>query len=119
MKLGEISNEKLRVFLDLPDKDSKLTFKAISTFLGQQALTSFLATVLIFTGKQVLTSYGTVIAAMYIFLLFLAAISVGVVSLIRFVFRFSKRTIGVHILTALISTTVMFAFFNVGLKMAP
>lgn len=110
MRLGEISNEKLQVFLDLPDKDSKLTFTAISAFLGEQALTSFLATVLIFTGKQVLASYGTAIAAVYVFLLFLAAITVGVVSLIRFVLRFSERHVGVYILTALISTVVMFAF---------
>jgi hypothetical protein len=117
-KAENFSNEKFQVFLDLPERDSKFTFTAISGFLSDQALTSFLVTVLIFTGKQVLESYGGVIAAVYVFSLFLAAITVGVVSLIRFVVRFTKHHVSVYILATLISTVVMFAFFNFGLKMA-
>lgn len=117
-KAENVSNEKVQVFLDLPDKDSKFTFSAISGFLSDQALASFLATVLIFTGKQVFENYGGIIAAIYILPLFGVAIVVGCVSLIRFITHFTKYHGAFYGVAAILSTGVMFAFLNVGLRMA-
>jgi len=117
-KAEGISNETLRTFLDLPDKDSKFTFSAISEFLSDQALASFLATLLIFTGKQVFESFGGVLAAFYIAALFIAVIMLGCVSLIRFITYFTRCHGAVYALAVTLSAGVMFAFFNAGVKMA-
>ena len=117
-KAEGVSNETFKTFLDLPAKDSKFTFSVISGFLSDQALASFLATLLIFTGKQVFESFGGVLAAFYIAALFIAAIVLGCVSLIRFITHFTKCHGAFYALAAILSTGVMFAFFNVGLKMA-
>lgn len=113
-----VSNEKLKEFLDLPDKDSKFTFSAVSGFLSDQALASFLATLLVFTGRQVFESFGGVLAAFYIMVLFIAAIILGCISLIRFITHFAKSHGAFYALAALLSIGVMFAFFNAGLRMA-
>jgi|TARA_R110000796_G_C14492652_1_gene427944 hypothetical protein len=117
-KAEGVSNEKVKIFLDLPDKDSKFTFSAISGFLSDQALAAFLATLLIFTGKQVFENFGGVIAAFYVMVLFVAAIVLGCLSLVRFITHFAKHHGALYTLAALLSTGVMFAFFNAGLKMA-
>ncbi|MCG5526418.1 hypothetical protein LRB11_16045 [Ectothiorhodospira haloalkaliphila] len=117
-KAEGVSNEKVRIFLDLPDKDSKFTFSAISGFLGDQALAAFLMSLLIFTGKQVFESFGVVIAAFYVVALFVAAIVLGCLSLIRFITHFAKHHGAFYALAAILSTGVMFAFLNAGLRMA-
>ena len=117
-KAENVSNKTIEVFLDLPNKDSKFTFSAISSFLSDQALASFLATVLVFTGKQVLENYGGIIGAIYVFSLFSVAIVVASVSLIRFIKHFTKYHGAFYGVAAFLSTGVMFAFLNVGVKMA-
>lgn len=117
-KSENVSNEKLKIFLDLPEKDSRFTFSTISGFLSDQALASFLATVLIFTGKEALETYGGAIAAVYVVFLFVVAIVLGTVSLIRFITHFTKYHGAFYALSSALSAGVMFAFFNVGLKMA-
>lgn len=117
-KSENVSNEKLKAFLDLPEKDSRFTFSTMSGFLSDQALASFLATVLIFTGKEALETYGGVIAAVYVVFLFVVAIVLGTVSLIRFITHFAKYHGAFYALASALSAGVMFAFFNVGLKMA-
>lgn len=117
-KAEGISNVQLKEFLDLPEKDSKFSFTTVSGFLSDQALAAFLASVLIFTGKQALEQYGGAITAFYTAFLFFVAILLGSVSLIRFIFHFTKYHWFYYALAASMSTAVMFAFFNVGLKMA-
>ena len=117
-KAEAISNDKFKEFIDLPEKNSKFTFSTISGFLGDQALASFLATVLIFTGKQALENYGGGLAAAYTIFLFIVAIVLGTVSLVRFIFHFTKLHWFYYALCSLLSTGIMFAFFHVGLKMA-
>ncbi|MBF8451936.1 hypothetical protein [Aeromonas dhakensis] len=118
-KSKNIPNKSIENFLDLPDKDSKFTFPIISNFMGEQALSSFLATVLIFTGKGVLENYGGAIAAIYALILFIVAILLGTVSLIRFITHFTKYHGAIYVLASILSVGVMFAFFNIGLRLAP
>ncbi|MGR5116535.1 hypothetical protein [Photobacterium damselae] len=119
VKLFEkIESKKLKVFIDLPKNDTPFTFSVVSGFLGEQALASFLATVLIFTGKIAITEYGVLIGAVYMAILFIVAITLAVVSLTRFVSFFSKFSPLVYGFAALASTCIVFAFFNVGFNMA-
>ncbi|MDR7123115.1 hypothetical protein [Rheinheimera soli] len=115
--LSKISDNKFSEFIDLPTKDNKFTFTSISGFLSDQALASFLATVLIFTGKEALGEYGGWLAAGYMFFLFAAAIILATISLVRFIFHFTKYHWAYYALAAMLSSSVMFAFFNVGLRL--
>lgn len=117
-KAEKVSDKALKDFLDLPEKDSRFTFSTISSFLSDQALASFLATVLIFTGKRALEEYGGALAATYVVFLFVVAIILGTVSLIRFITHFTKYHGFFYALASTLSFGVMFSFFNVGLKMA-
>lgn len=117
-KAEGVSNDKVKIFLELPNKDSRFTFSTISGFLSDQALAAFLATILVFTGKQVFEIFGGVIAAFYVMTLFFVAIVLGCLSLVRFITHFAKYHGAFYALAAILSTGVMFAFFNVGLKMA-
>lgn len=116
-KAGSISNEKINEFLDLPTKESKFTFNVLSDFLSNQALASFLGTVLIFTGKQAVAKYGGEIAAIYIFFLYVISIALSVFSLVRFISYFTRYHWVLYALGASLSTGIMFAFFTVGIKL--
>ncbi|TOM77825.1 hypothetical protein [Vibrio parahaemolyticus] len=119
VKLFEkIESKNIEAFIDLPKKDTPFTFSVVSGFLGEQALASFLATVLIFTGKIAIAEYGVLISAVYMAILFTVAITLAVVSLARFVSFFSKFSPLIYGFAALASTSIVFAFVNVGLNMA-
>ncbi len=117
-KSEKISNKTIERFMELPGKDSRLTFPIISNFLSEQALASFLVTVLIFTGKQALQEYGGGIAAIYMFALFFVSVLLASMSLIRLLAFFTKYHWALYSFGATLSTGIMFAFFNVGLKLA-
>lgn len=114
---GKIGSKKIDTFIDLPKDDTPFTFSVVSGFLGEQALASFLATILIFTGKIAITEYSVIIGAIYMAIMFFIAITLAVISLARFVSFFSNSALSYGI-AALISTFIVFAFVNVGLKMA-
>jgi len=117
-KLSNIPNSAFNKFLDLPSQEDKISFSTISEFLGNQALASFLATVLIFTGKQALEDFGGAITAVYVAFLFLIALSLGSISLIRFMLHFSNQHWIIYTIASALSTGIMFSFFHLGLKMA-
>ena len=116
-KSKNISNDRVKRFLQLPDERSEITFPVISGFLSDQALASFLMTVLIFTGKQAFVLYGPV-AAIYVAIIYILAVVVGVASLIRFVAHFAKFHWLVYAVGSVVSLAILFAFFNVGMAMA-
>ncbi|MBO1924585.1 hypothetical protein [Thiomicrorhabdus sp. 6S3-12] len=118
-KAESISNETIKDFLELPDKKSKLTFPVFSNFLGEQALAAFLATVLIYTGKQALQEYGGFISAIYMFSLYFVALVLASISLVRLLAFLTKYHWVLYAIGATLSTGIMFAFFNIGLKLAP
>ncbi|EMK3395989.1 hypothetical protein V8065_004648 [Vibrio parahaemolyticus] len=112
-----IESVKLKKFIDLPVEDTPFTFSTVSSFLGEQALASFLATVLIFTGKLAILEYGIFFGALYMVILFIIAICIAVISLTRFVSFFSQYSPVIYGFAAIASSCIVFAFVNVGLKM--
>lgn len=117
-KAEGISNESIKEFFCLPEKHEKIRFTDVSGFLSDQALASFLATVLIFTGKGALEEYGGAVAALYVGFLFVVSLILASVSLLRFIAKFTRYNWFSYALGAALSTGVMFAFFNVGLRLA-
>jgi len=117
-QMEKISNDKIKDFLDLPKENQKFTFSVISSFLGEQALASFLATVLIVTGREALLSYGPTLSAIYTFTLFIFAIFLASTSLIRFIMLFEHQHKFKYAILIIVSTAVTHAFFQVGLKLA-
>lgn len=117
-KSESITNEAQKRFLDLPNREDKITFPAFSSFLSDQALASFLATILVVTGREALSEYGGGIAAVYTFFLLLVAITLAIISLIRFTSYFSKHHWGIYGLSSFLSIGIVYAFFQVGVKLA-
>lgn len=115
--LNKIPDSKVKEFLELPEQDDKFTYSNLSSFLGDQALSSFLATVLIFTGKDAIAEYGGGLAAIYISFLFVVALVLASLSLVRFISHFTKYHWAYYALAATLSTSILFAFFNVGLRL--
>ena len=114
--LGRIPDNNFKTFIELPEKDEKFTFSSISSFLSDQALASFLVTILMSTGKDALATYGGFIASGYVFILFVVASVLGSISLVRFIWHFTQLHWFFYALASTLSFFVMFAFFNVGLK---
>ena len=113
---SKISNEAVERFLAFPKKGESFTFPVLTEFLGNQALASFLATVLIFTGKETFSSIGGDMLAFYVFALYVVAIAIGVLSLVR-VIQYFTNSWWQYLLVSVSSSAVMFSFFGVGLKM--
>lgn len=117
-KADAIDNDAIVAFLDIPDKNATFRFSAFSSFLSDQALGAFLATLLIVTGKEALHSYGPILSGAYVALLFVASIILVAVSLVRFISYFTKYHSVLYFVAALLSVVIMFSFFQFGLKMA-
>lgn len=117
-KAKGVSNEELAVFLDIPDKETNVTFSTISEFLSDQALASFLATVLTVTGKQIFENFGGAIAALYVVCFACLAMILASISLIRFISHFTRFHAVFYGISAILSSSVMFLFFNIGLNLA-
>ena len=114
--VAKISNESVEKFLALPKKDDPFTFPVLTEFLGNQALASFLATVLVYTGKEAFTKVGGDLVALYVFSLYVLAIVIGVFSLVRIIMYFTHSW-WQYLLVSVCSSAVMFSFFGVGLKL--
>lgn len=117
-KAEAVSNEKLKVFLDLPAQSDSLKFTAFSSFLSDQALGSFLGTFLIVTGKRSLELFGPVTSAIYVAILFLVSILLITLSFIRFISFFTKYHWMLYLNAAFLSAVVVFSFFHLGLYLA-
>ncbi|MFN4056467.1 MAG: hypothetical protein ACK4GU_16540 [Alishewanella aestuarii] len=115
----KIDDEAIASFLALPGKEEKVTFPVITSFLGEQALGAFLGTVLIFTTGHVYKNFGVYVSGTYCFILFVLSIFVITLSLIRFVSHFLGRSSKLYALAAFLSSVTMFAFFGLGLNLAP
>ncbi len=117
-KAEAINNDKIVVFLDLPGKDKPFRFSDFSSFISDQALGAFLATLLIVTGKVALQSHGPILAALYVAIVLIASIVLTTVSLVRFIWFFTRFNLISYWIVALLSVAVMFSFFYFGLSVA-
>ena len=94
---SKISNESIERFLAFPKKDDPFTFPVLAEFLGHQALASFLATILIFTGREAFSEIGGDILAFYIYTLYAIAITIAVLSLVRIIQYFNHSWCNIYL----------------------
>lgn len=113
---SKISNESIERFLAFPQKDECFTFPVLTEFLGNQALASFLGTVLIFTGKEAFADIGGELLAIYIYTLYVIAIVIAVLSLVRII-QYFNHSWWQYLLVSATTSAVMFSFLSVGFKM--
>lgn len=113
---SKIPNESIERFLALPKQGEYFTFPVLAEFLGNQALASFLATVLIFTGKEAFSEIGGDLLAVYIYALYIIAIAIAVLSLVRIIHYFNHSW-WQYLLVSVCSSAVMFSFIGVGMRM--
>lgn len=116
--LGKYSNEQVERFLDFPDRDTPFTFQCVSSFVSDQALGAFLATVLVHKGRQALDGFGPEVAAAFAFFMLMVTLVFMLVSTARFVQHLTKFHWAVYAVGALISVGFTFLFLQIGIELA-
>jgi len=113
-----LTDDSLKNFVGFASKKDPINFATFSTFLGEQALGSFLATVVIVTGKGVYEDYGEVIAAIYSFTLYVSTILIMSISAIRFLSFFVHRSVFLYLFASGSTVFILFSFYQLGLRLA-
>lgn len=117
-RAGAPGESSLAEFLELPGKDQPLRASAFSSFLSDQALGSFLATLIIITGREALNNYGPIISGVYVSVVFVVAVALVAISLARFVSYFTRCHGLLYLVASIISVGVMFSLLQFGLIVA-
>lgn len=118
-KVDKMESEVVNRWLGLPTEQCRPNFPAFTTFLSNQALAAFLATILTFTGKSVLHNFGSVVGGIYVGTMLILAIAVASITLVQFVLLFTRYGKWVYGLACFFSVIVMLGFFDLGIKSAP
>ncbi len=89
--LSRVGNERLNKFIALQKSDKNITYIDLYDFLSGLALSAFFTCPsYFFTMKEVYEVTGWVISGIYVFLMFISAISIASLSLMRFIWLFVK-----------------------------
>lgn len=115
--ISKIDSKSVDDFLSLPDRDANITYIHFYDFLSGLALSAFYITVMMFTFKGVLKDFGWFIAAFYLAVMFCFSVSLGAISLVRFIYPFTRYNAIAYWICAVISCAVMIAVTQVSMKM--
>lgn len=116
--LSCVGNERLNKFIALPKSDKNITYIDLYDFLSGLALSAFYLSILLFTMKEVYEVTGWVISGIYIFLMFISAISIASLSLMRFIWLFVKYNKYTYSVVALLASSMCMAVLGVAMRMA-
>ncbi len=115
--MSKIDSKSVSEFLNLPDRDANITYMHFYDFLSGLALSAFYITVMMFTFKDALKNFGWFIAAFYLAVMFLFSVSLGAISLVRFIHPFTRYNTMAYWICAVTSCAVMLAVTQVSMKM--
>ncbi|KAF2394214.1 hypothetical protein [Pseudomonas frederiksbergensis] len=115
-KMDANREASLMSFLQMPNREDSLTFPALTTFLGEQALGAFLGTSLMYVIKNVYPQIGAALTAILTFVLLMISLTIIVFSLVRFVMYFTKHSMWVYMFMALVSLSLSLSFFYLGVQ---
>ena len=116
--LSQVDNERIEKFIALPQKDKNITYIDFYDFLSGIALSAFYLSILIFTMKDVYEETGWVISFIYIFTMFVSSISIAALSLVRFIWLFTKFNNYIYWFIALLASSMCMAVISIAIKMA-
>lgn len=116
--LSRVGNERLNKFIVLPKPDKNITYIDLYDFLSGLALSAFYLSILLFTMKEVYEVTGWVISGIYVFLIFISAISIASLSLMRFIWLFVKFNKYTYSVVALLASSMCMAVLGVAMRMA-
>jgi len=125
--LLRLTNESVETFMALPEKNDKITFPVISTFLGEQAFSSLMATILISFGEPIYTylqsseyfnGVASWLTSIYVSLMTVMMILFAIFSLIRFIYHFTKYTVLMYGILSLLSALIMALLMYAGSQLA-
>ena len=117
-KIMTDQSETLNEFFEINNEEKPITFGVFVNFLSEQALGAFLATVIVITGKDIISDYGVIFGAMYTFLMYILIIVIMTISMVKLISYFVKRRKREYFVTCCMSALVLFSFFRLGLSMA-
>jgi hypothetical protein len=115
--MSKIDSKSVDDFLRLPDRDTNIDYIHFYDFLSGLALSAFYITVMMFTFKGVLKDFGWIIAAFYLAVMFLFSVLLGAISLVRFIYPFTRYNTIAYWICAVTSSAVMLAVTQVSMKM--
>jgi len=115
--IGKVDSKSVDDFLSLPDRDANITYLHFYDFLSGLALSAFYITVMMFTFKGVLKDFGWFIAAFYLAIMFFFSVLLGAISLVRFIYPFTRYNTIAYWICAVTSCAVMLAVTQVSMKM--
>ena len=104
-------------FLELGN-ERKFTFSNLMAFLGEQALCSFLTTLLLVTNKMVGANYGPLWAGIYSYFMFMIIMVTVACSLMRFILSFNHTKVIPYMISGMISAIITQLFYRAGLLLA-
>ncbi|MCR3702296.1 hypothetical protein ACM6O4_19335 [Citrobacter portucalensis] len=116
--LSRVDNEKLEKFIALPQKDKNITYIDYYDFLSGLALSAFYLSILIFTMKSIYEEAGWIISGIYIFTMFVSSISIAALSLLRFIWLFTKFNNYIYWFIVLLASSMCMAVIGAAMKMA-
>lgn len=115
--LSQFGDEKLKKFIGLPEVGKNITYIDFYDFLSGLALSAFYLTILLFSLKEVYEKTGWVIAGIYAFLMFVSSISIAVLSLVRYIWLFTKFNNYAYYSVALLASSMCMAVIGVAMNM--
>lgn len=115
--IGKIDSKSVDDFLSLPDRDANINYIHFYDFLSGLALSAFYITVMMFTFKGILKDFGWFIAAFYLAIMFYFSVLLSAITLVRFIYPFTRYNTIAYWICAVTSCAVMLAVTQVSMKM--
>ncbi|ELW1649199.1 hypothetical protein NTH58_004311 [Enterobacter oligotrophicus] len=116
--LSQGGDERLTRFIALPEVTKNITYIDFYDFLSGLALSAFYLSILLFTIKGVYELAGWVLSGIYVFLMFVSSISIASLSLMRFIWLFTKYNRYVYAFIALAASSMCMAVISIAMQMA-
>ncbi|HAU5603815.1 TPA: hypothetical protein JD320_003020 [Citrobacter koseri] len=116
--LPQIGSERLNQFIDLPKLERSITYIDLYDFLSGLALSAFYLSILLYTLKDVYDSTGWIVSGIYAFLMFVSSISIASLSLMRFLWLFTKFSKYAYAIITLLASSTCMAVLGVAMRMA-
>ncbi len=109
--------ENIKEFFSIQKEGVPLNYDFIIDFLSNQALSSFFILIMIFTGKSIINNYGPIIGGVYVFLFFMFATVIAIISLLKLIYKLYNFNWKIYFALSLISTLFVIFLIEVSIRM--
>ena len=116
--IKKVTETKLRSFLVIPNSNPQVTFITITSFLSEQSLASFLITISIITGRNILSTYSPYLSGFFTLAAFFFCIFIVAGSLVRLIVSLKCYPTYIYSFLSIFAFSTSFGLFEFGIKLA-